>query len=140
MPHNGDDETTRWGGAVQGCGHSGEDEVVPNFFVRRGDGARERTVVGGDRGEAVRGEGMGRLTGGDGVSAVRARARARGRRLTSGDGVSVGAVARAEWAGGGRSRARRGGNRPSQGERKGSPFLFIFQTLFLFLYPFLLNN
>jgi hypothetical protein len=47
---------------------------------------------------------------------------------------------------GGKSRARRGewvrvwaGNRPSQGEGKVSPF-FIFQFLFLFLYPFLLNN
>jgi hypothetical protein len=33
---------------------------VPNFLVRRGDGrgdgAREGTVVGGDRGEVVRGE------------------------------------------------------------------------------------
>jgi hypothetical protein len=60
MPHNGDDETARRGGAVQGRGHSGKDEAVPNFPVRRGDGrgdgAREGTVVGGDRGEAIHGE------------------------------------------------------------------------------------
>jgi hypothetical protein len=56
MPHNGDDETARWGGAVEGRGHSGEDGAVPNFPVRRGDGARKRTVAGGDRSEAVRGE------------------------------------------------------------------------------------
>jgi hypothetical protein len=71
----------------------------------------------------------------------------------SGDGVSAGAVAGAEWAGGGPGggavasakggvAASVGWNRPSQGERKVSPFLFlfIFQFLFLFLYPFLLNN
>jgi hypothetical protein len=60
MPHSGDDETARRGGAVQGRGHSGMDEAVPNFRVRRGDGrgdgAREGTVVGGDRGEAIHGE------------------------------------------------------------------------------------
>jgi hypothetical protein len=60
MPHSGDDETARRGGAVQGHGHSGKDGAVPNFPVRqgdgRGDGARKRTVAGGDRGEAVRGE------------------------------------------------------------------------------------
>jgi hypothetical protein len=48
------------GGAVQGRGRCGEDGAVPNFPVRRGDGqgdgARKRTVAGGDRGEAVRGE------------------------------------------------------------------------------------
>jgi hypothetical protein len=45
MPHSGGDETARRGGAVQGRGHSGEDEAVPNFPVRRGDGVGERTVV-----------------------------------------------------------------------------------------------
>jgi hypothetical protein len=58
--HNGDDETARRGGAVQGRDHIGEDGAVPNFPVRRGDGrgdgARKRTVAGGDRGEAIRGE------------------------------------------------------------------------------------
>jgi hypothetical protein len=44
----------------------------------QGDGARERTVVGGDRGEAVRGEGMGWLTGGVSLSVVRGRERGRG--------------------------------------------------------------
>jgi hypothetical protein len=48
------------GGAVQGRGRCGEDGAVPNFPVRRGDGrgdgARKRTVAGGDRDEAVRGE------------------------------------------------------------------------------------
>jgi hypothetical protein len=60
MPHSGDDKTARRGGAVQGLGHCGEDGAVPNFPVWRGDGrgdeVRKRTVVGGDRGEAVRGE------------------------------------------------------------------------------------
>jgi hypothetical protein len=60
MPHSGDDEIARWGGAVQGRGHNGEDGAVPNFPMRRGDGrgdgARKRTVAGGDRGEAVHGE------------------------------------------------------------------------------------
>jgi hypothetical protein len=102
MPHSGGDETARRGGAVQGRGHSGNDEVVPNFPVRRGDGAEERTVVGGDRGEAVRGEGVGWLTGGVSLSVVRGRERGRGwRRLASGDDLSAGVVARAEWAGGG---------------------------------------
>jgi hypothetical protein len=65
----------------------------------------------------------------------------------SGDSLSAGVVARAEWAGGGprggEVASARGewprvwaGNRPSQGE-KGFSF---FQFLFLFLYPFLLNN
>jgi hypothetical protein len=60
MPHSGDDETAQRGGVVQGRGHSGEYGAVPNFPVRRGDGrgdgARKRTVAGGDRGKAVRGE------------------------------------------------------------------------------------
>jgi hypothetical protein len=60
MPHSGDDETARRGGAVQGRGHSGEDGAVPNFLVRqgdgRGDGARKRMVAGGDRGEAIHDE------------------------------------------------------------------------------------
>jgi hypothetical protein len=87
---------------MQGHGHRGEDEAVPNFPVRRGDGAGERTVVRGDRGEAIRGEGMGWLTGGVSLSAVREREQGRGwRRLASGDGLSAGVVARAEWAGGG---------------------------------------
>jgi hypothetical protein len=42
MPHSGDDETVRRSGAVQGRGHSGEDEAVPNFPMRRGDGVRGR--------------------------------------------------------------------------------------------------
>jgi hypothetical protein len=78
MPHSADDETARWGGAVQGRGHNVEDEAVPNFPVRRGDGARERMVVGGDRGEAVRSEGMGWLTGGVSLSVVHGRERGRG--------------------------------------------------------------
>jgi hypothetical protein len=51
MPHSGGDETARRGGAVQGRGHSGEDEAVPNFPMRRGDGVRGW------------GEGMGRERG-----------------------------------------------------------------------------
>jgi hypothetical protein len=38
--HSGGDETARRGGVVQGRGHNGEDEAVPNFAVRRGDGVR----------------------------------------------------------------------------------------------------
>jgi hypothetical protein len=152
MPHSGGDETARWGGAVQGHGHSGEDEVVPNFPVWRGDGAEERTVVGGDRGEAVRGEGMGWLTGRVSLSVVRGRERGRGwRRLASGDGLSAGVVARVEWAGGGprggeaaRARGdwpRRGpGIGPARGEKGFSFFIFIFQFLFIFLFHFLLKN
>jgi hypothetical protein len=34
MLQSGGDETARRGGAVQGRGHNGEDEVVPNFPVR----------------------------------------------------------------------------------------------------------
>jgi hypothetical protein len=60
MPSSSDDEIARWGGAMQGRGHSGEDEAVPNFPVWRGDGrgdrARKGMVVGGDYGEAVCGE------------------------------------------------------------------------------------
>jgi hypothetical protein len=48
MPHSGGGETARRGGAVQGRDHNGKDEAVPNFPVRRGDGAEERTVVRGD--------------------------------------------------------------------------------------------
>jgi hypothetical protein len=60
MPHSGDDETARRGRYRARMRSSGEDRAVPNFSVRRGDGrgdgARRRTVAGGDRGEAVRGE------------------------------------------------------------------------------------
>jgi hypothetical protein len=115
MPHNGDDETARRGGAVQGRGHSGEDEAVPNFPVRRGDGrgdgAREGTVVGGDHGEAVCDED-------DGVAywwgqPVSGSGRERGRgEATDERGRRVSGSGRAEWAGGGprggESRARKG--------------------------------
>jgi hypothetical protein len=156
MPHSGDDEIARRGGTGQGRGHNGEDGAVPNFPVRRGDGrgdeARERTVVGGDRDEAVRDEDDGVADWWGQPASGSGREWGEGlRRLTSGDGVSVGAVACVEWAiggrrGGGRERGREkaaagvGWNRPNYGERKVSPFLFIFQFLFLFLYPFLLNN
>jgi hypothetical protein len=60
MPHSDDDETARWGRYRARTRSSGEDGAVPNFPVRqgdgRGDGAREGTMVGGDRGEVVRGE------------------------------------------------------------------------------------
>jgi hypothetical protein len=148
MPHSGDDETAQRGGAVQGRGRSGEDGAVPNFLVWRGDGARKRTVAGGDHGKAVRGEddgvadrwgqpasGSGRERGqGDGatddwgrrVSGARARARS---------GLEVGR--------GGGSRERERGKRPrawagnglARGRRV-SLFLFLFQILFLFLHPF----
>jgi hypothetical protein len=138
-PHDG-------GGAVQGRGHSGEDEAVPNFPVRRGDGADERTVVGGDRGEAVRGEGMGWLTGGVSLSAVCGRERGRGwMQLASGDGLSAGVVTRVEWAGGGPrggevASARGGvaagvGRESTQlGGRKVSPFLFLFSNFYFYFY------
>jgi hypothetical protein len=65
-------------------------------------------VVGGDRGEAVRGEGKGVADWrGQPVSGARARARARVGRLAGGVGLSVGVIAHAEWAGGG----PRGGSR-----------------------------
>jgi hypothetical protein len=102
------------GGVVQGRGRCSEDGAVPNFPVRqgdgRGDGARKRTVVGGDRGEAVRdedngvtdwwgqsasgseGEGAGTDEWGRRVSGARARARS---------GPEVG-------RGGGESRVREG--------------------------------
>jgi hypothetical protein len=54
MPHSGDDETARRGRYRARMRSSGEDGALPNFSVRRGDGAR--TVAGGDRGEVVRGE------------------------------------------------------------------------------------
>jgi hypothetical protein len=70
-------------------------------------------VVGGDRGEAVRGEGMAWLTGGVSLSAVRGRERERGwRRLAGGVGLSAGAIARAEWVRGG----PRGGVASARGE------------------------
>jgi hypothetical protein len=148
--HNDGVNAAQQGGAVQGRDHSGEDEAVPNFPVRRGDGAEERTVVGGDRGEAVRGEGMGWLTGGVSLSAVRGRERGRGwRRVASGDSLSAGVVARAEWAGGGprggEVASARGGGGVAAGVGResaqpgGERFLF-FPISISILYPFLLNN
>jgi hypothetical protein len=73
-------------------------------------------------------------------------------RLTSGDSVSVGAISRAEWAGGrprgGESQARKGesgcgrGLESAQlGGEKGFSFSFYFPiSISIFLYPFLLNN
>jgi hypothetical protein len=117
MPHSGDDEIARRGGTGQGRGHNGEDGAVPNFPVRRGDGrgdeARERTVVGGDRDEAVRDEDDGVADWWGQPASGSGREWGEGlRRLTSGDGVSVGAVACVEWARGG----RRGGSRARTGE------------------------
>jgi hypothetical protein len=107
------------GRAVQGRGHSGEDGAVPNFPVRqgdgRGDGARKRTMAGGDRDEAVRGED-------DGVAdwwgqPARGSGRERGRgggdcRVGTTCQWCAGASTSAEWAGGGprgrESQAREG--------------------------------
>jgi hypothetical protein len=119
MPHSGDDEIARRGGTGQGRGHNGEDGAVPNFPVRRGDGrgdeARERTVVGGDRDEAVRDEDDGVADWwGQPASGSGREWGERLRRLTSGDGVSVGAVACVEWAIGG----RRGGVASAEGRKR----------------------
>jgi hypothetical protein len=76
------------------------------------------------------------------VSGARARARARGRRLTSGDGVSAGVVARAEWTEGGprgeKSRARGGGvvagvgwESAQPGGEKGFSFFQISISIFI---------
>jgi hypothetical protein len=155
MPHSGDDETARWGSVVQGRDHSGEDGAVPNFLVRRGDGrgdgARKRTVVGGDRGEAVRGEdnrvadwwgslpagavvseGKGEATDewGRRVSVARARARS---------GLVVGR--------GGGSRERERGKRPRRGletaqlgGEKGFSFSFYFPNSISIFASLFLNN
>jgi hypothetical protein len=58
MPHSGDNETSRQGQYRVRTRSSGEDGAVPNFSVRQGDGQGDgaRTVAGGDRDEAVRGE------------------------------------------------------------------------------------
>jgi hypothetical protein len=119
MPHSGDDEIARRGGTGQGRGHNGEDGAVPNFPVRRGDGrgdeARERTVVGGDRDEAVRDEDDGVADWWGQPASGSGREWGEGlRRLTSGDGVSVGAVACVEWAIGG----RRGGVASAEGRKR----------------------
>jgi hypothetical protein len=77
--------------------------------------------------------------------------RARARRLTSGDGVSAGVVARAEWAGGGprgeKSRARGGGGGRGCGLGIGLArgrevfFYFYFPNFYFYVYIlFLLNN
>jgi hypothetical protein len=105
-------------------------------------GEEERTVVGGDRGEVVRGEGKGVADWrGQPVSGVRA---SEGGAAGGWVDLSVEVIARAEWAGGGPrggvTSARRewprvwAGNRPSQGGRKVSLFLFpisIFHFYFI---------
>jgi hypothetical protein len=107
-------------------------------------------VVGGDRGEAVRGEGKGVADWrGQPVSGARARARARVGRLAGGVGLSARVITRAEWAGGGsrgvscerEERVAAGVGRESAqpGGRKVSLFSNFYFS-FLFLSPFLLNN
>jgi hypothetical protein len=72
-------------------------------------------------------------------------------RLTSGDGVSVGAISRAEWAGGGGGggvASTEGGKRlrawagigPARGRERFLLFFLFSNFYFYFLYPFLLNN
>jgi hypothetical protein len=97
MPHSGDDETSRWGRYRVRTRSSGEDRAVLNFSVWRGDGRGDgaRTVAGGDRGEAVRGE----FDGAADRWGPRARGsgRERGQQgLTSGAGVSACTSASAE--------------------------------------------
>jgi hypothetical protein len=139
------------GGVVQGHGRCGEDGAVPNFPVRRGDGrgdgARKRTVAGGDRGEAVRGEDD-EVTNWWGQSAGGSdRERGRGSGADEWGQRVSGARARArsgpEMGRGGGCRERERGTRP-RGWARNDParggrvslFLFIFQILFLFLHPF----
>jgi hypothetical protein len=71
-------------------------------------------VVGGDRGEAVRGEGKGVADWrGQPVNGARVRARARVGRLAGGVGLSAGVIERAAWDGGG----PRGGGSHEREER-----------------------
>jgi hypothetical protein len=144
MPHSGDDETSRRGRYRVRTRSSGKDGAVPNSVRRwdgRGDGAR--TVAGGDRGEAVRGE--------DDEAADRWGPRARGsgrergrRGLTSGAGVSACAGASAEWAGrwaegegiagvGGGSGRGRGLDSAQLGGR-GFLFFFLFSNFYIHFY------
>jgi hypothetical protein len=71
---------------------SGEDGAVPNFPVRRGDGrgdgAREGTVVGGDRDKAVRGEDDGAADRWGQSASGSGRERGVGRRWAEGEGVA----------------------------------------------------
>ena len=158
--HNGGDETARQGGAVQGRGHSKRGRSGAKLLCAASTGREEkRTVVGGDRAEAVQRE-TGWLTGGAGLSAMRGRERAR---VSAAGGWGRAAAREKELAGraGARERKQAGGgprggevasagrerlrvwaeNRPSQGE--GFSFFLISYFYFLFLFllsPFLLNN
>jgi hypothetical protein len=140
MAHSAEDETAQGGLPCGGVSIVGEDEAVPNstsadMMVERG-----RTVAGGDRVGAVRGEGEGadvrvplaggerarerkRLTGG-----AERSARERGER---GAGEHVGGQ---EWAESG-GRGREGGEEgrgPKSAQLRGGIFPFF---LFLFSFP-----
>jgi hypothetical protein len=162
MPHSGDDETSRRGRYRARTRSSGEDGAVPNFSVRRGDGrgdgAMERTVVGGDCDEPYAERTTGRLTGGVGLPAgvsarecdgesgwrvgsarQRERERAQGRlaraRRQAGDGPKGGVA------------GARGGKRPRHGldsaelGGRGFLFFFLFSNFYIHFYIlFLLNN
>jgi hypothetical protein len=140
------DRTT--GGAVQGRGRCGKDGAVPNFPVRRGggrgDGARKRTVAGGDRDEAVCGEddGMADWWGppasgsgherGRGAGTDEWGRRVRGERARARSGPKMGR--------GGGCRERERGRRPRRGLETAQPggegFLFFSKFHFYFCIPF----
>jgi hypothetical protein len=140
---------------VQGRGRCGEDRAVPNFPVRRGDergdGARKRTVAGGDHDEAVRGEDDGvtdswgqSTSGSDREQGRGGGADEWGRRVS---GAQARARSGPEMGRGGGCHERERGKRPrggletaQLGGERVSLFLFIFQILFLFLHPLFLNN
>ena len=52
MPHSAAEGTLRRGGTGEDAGQGGEDEAVPNFPVRRGDGDEETAVKDGGEGTA----------------------------------------------------------------------------------------
>ena len=158
MAHNGGDGTSRRGGAVRGHYHSerGRSGVELCRAASAGEEG-ERTVVGGDRAEAERGEGeevadrQGRLVSERERERWRERADEWGRLVSERERTR-----RAGWRArgsrpemGGESWARGEGGRgfgPRIGPARGKGFSFFilisnFHFLFLFLLsPFLLNN
>jgi hypothetical protein len=165
--HSDDDGTARRGGAMQGRDHNERGRSgVKLLCAASAGGEEERTVAGGDRAEAVRGE-EDRVADWRGQLVSDARAQEsegecgwrvgsgsseRERELAGQAGAREGAGRRwAERGGGGRERGEREamgeavgmGRESAQPGGKVSPFLLIsyFHFLFLFLLsPFLLNN
>jgi hypothetical protein len=135
MPHSGDDETSRRGRYRARTRSSGEDGVVPNSPVRRGDGRGDDD--GGDGGESYARRTTKRLTGGVGLpvgGSARERAAGRWGRLVSERERGSGAAARARERAGNGPKGRRSagvrGRRPRHGldpaQLGGEGFLFYF--------------